>query len=298
MPAPQTGLFFEALPHHHYLEFCLASGTDAAAVRMALARVEALQPKRDRTLILGFSKSLWEMLGGSSPNGFTDFPGYSGHGYEAPATQADLWVWVQGAAADGNLHTARAVAATLADVMTLTLEQQALAGEGNRDLIGFVDGTGNPKTWAAKEDAALIPDGSGGSILLTQTWEHNLPKFEDLSQPEQEAVIGRTKHDDIELEGDDMPANSHVSRTDVSVGGTAQKIYRRSAVVGTAARHGLYFVAFACEQSRHDIQLKRMYAMTDDDIHDRLLEFSSAVTGSYFYVPGRDQLADVLSAAA
>ena len=51
-----------------------------------------------------------------------------------------------------------------------------------------------------------------------------------------------------------MPATSHVSRTDVKLDGVAQKIYRRSAPYSADGEHGLYFLAFSCEQSRFDIQ--------------------------------------------
>jgi putative iron-dependent peroxidase len=70
-----------------------------------------------------------------------------------------------------------------------------------------------------------------------------------------------------------MPANSHVSRTDVKVGNVAQKVWRRSVPWGGVTTNGLYFVGFACELSRLEIQLERMYGLTDDRISDRLTEF-------------------------
>jgi putative iron-dependent peroxidase len=72
------------------------------------------------------------------------------------------------------------------------------------------------------------------------------------------------------------------------------KIYRRSAPFGSAGGGGLYFLAFACAQERIDIQLQRMYGLTDDGLHDRLIEYSRAVTGSYWYVPSADNLGAVV----
>lgn len=285
MTEPQTGLFFEGAPHHHYLELTLRGGASAEDIRASLAALLALEPKRDFTVITGFGPAVYERLQTPCPPGLIPFPGYSSAAESAPATQADIWVWAQGTAADECLKIARSVMLALSDVAETKLEQQNLPATDNRDLIGFVDGTGNPKTWPAKEAAAL--DTEGGSYLLTQTWHHRLAKFEAIPEAEQEAVVGRTKYDDIELEGDAMPPNSHVSRTDVDVDGVAQKVYRRSAVIGTAATHGLYFISFACDLSRHDIQLRRMYGMTEDGLTDRMIEFSEAVTGSYFYVPSR-----------
>ena len=88
-----------------------------------------------------------------------------------------------------------------------------------------------------------------------------------------------------------MPATSHVSRTDVKVDGTAMKILRRSSPYGGAGEHGLYFVAFTCERRRVQIQLDRMYGTAGDDLQDRLMNFSRAVTGSYWFAPSAEQLA-------
>lgn len=95
----------------------------------------------------------------------------------------------------------------------------------SRDLIGFIDGTANPKGEKARS-AALIPEdqpGAGGSFVLSQQWVHNLAAFNKLSQTEQEQVVGRTKPDSVELEGAAMPPTSHVSRTDFKENGKASR---------------------------------------------------------------------------
>ena len=102
---------------------------------------------------------------------------------------------------------------------------------------------------------------------------------------DQERVIGRTKPDSIELEGDAMPSDSHVSRTDLKRDG---KIYRRSCPVGTVRDAGLYFLAFSADPQRFQWLLDSMFGRTGDGLHDRLLHFSRPVTGSFFYAPPRD----------
>ncbi|MDH5749785.1 MAG: Dyp-type peroxidase, partial [Rhodospirillales bacterium] len=167
----------------------------------------------------------------------------------------------------------------------------------SRDLTGFIDGTANPKGGDI-QIAALIPEGSneaGGALMLSQRWVHDLEAFGKVPVAEQERIIGRTKPDSIELEGDAMPPDSHVSRTDVKVGEIAQKIYRRSFPIGTAAEHGLYFLAFACDIGRFQVQLERMFGVAGDGVHDRLIEFSKPVTGSYWFAPSMETLADVIS---
>jgi putative iron-dependent peroxidase len=292
---PQAGLFREGVAHRHYLELTVDGAADIEAIRAAVAAARASAPPRDFDVFFAFGPALWSRLGGDAIEGLRDFPGYAtpagrAPSYAAPATQRDLWVLVQGPSAEGNLQVARGVLAALRAVAAVALEVTSLPTEGNRDLIGFVDGTGNPKSWPAKEAAALIPGGAGGTFVMTQKWIHQLERFEALELRVQEQVVGRTKHEDIELEGDAMPPDSHVSRTDLKDGGEAMKIYRRSAAYGTATEHGLYFVAFGCGIHRFDIQLRSMYGLTDDGLQDRILEFSTAVTGSFWYAPGRARL--------
>jgi putative iron-dependent peroxidase len=119
---------------------------------------------------------------------------------------------------------------------------------------------------------------------------HDLEAFNAVPIEEQEQIIGRTKPDSVELTGDAMPPDSHVSRTDAKIGGVAQEIYRRSVPYGRAEEHGLYFLAFSCERTRFDILLSRMFGTADDGIHDRLTEFSQPVTGSYWFAPDQAAL--------
>jgi len=291
---PQPGIFSEGVAFHSYLEFRTTS-SDPAALKTALAVALAVQPRRDHSLFFAFGKSLLTTLGYAVPDDMMDFPGYASAEHSAPATQADIWLWVQGRTAAGNLVLLSKIRSALASVAEVTLEYSKIPTEQNRDLMGFVDGTGNPKTLAAREAAAL--DSQGGSYIVAQTWYHDLARFDGEPTHRQEAIIGRTKYEDIELEGDDMPANSHVSRTDVDVDGVAMKSLRRSAVIGDSARQGLYFIGLACAMQRHDVQFRRMYGLTEDGITDAILGYSTPVTGSYFYAPSREQLDSILASA-
>jgi putative iron-dependent peroxidase len=180
----------------------------------------------------------------------------------------------------------------MTQVATTELDVSGFNYHKNRDLIGFVDGSANPKI-DQQQQVALIPPGqpfAGGSYILSQKWCHNLLSFSQLSLLKQEQAVGRTKTDSIELKGDAMPLNSHVSRTDVKVDGTPMKMYRRSAPFGNTQEHGLYFLSFACEMQRFTSQLSRMYGLTEDGLHDKLIEYSTATTGSYWFAPSINDL--------
>ena len=292
MSKSQGGIFEQGGPHHHYLEFRIIGGSDIDAIRSALHKSRAVPLDKNQTVVMAFGAELYARLSPANiPDGLRNFEEINGiDSHTAPSTQADFWVWVQGPAPDCNFDAARHISRALAGVATVTLEIQGFAYHGNRDLIDFVDGTANPKTPEDQLNAALAPVTNGGSFLLTQKWVHDLDGFNALDVPEQEAVVGRTKVDDIELEGDAMPPDSHVSRTDASENGVALKLWRRSAPYGGVLENGLYFVAFACDIHRFEVQLQRMYGTSGDGLHDKLIHFSKAVSGSYWYVPGVEEL--------
>jgi putative iron-dependent peroxidase len=294
---PQAGIFADDRRYHYYLEYRLAGGAARGAIVGALNQALDAFPTEQATrpeVVVAFGNLLWSSLApGEDSPGLRDFETIRGvHGYEAPSTQADLWCWLNGPGLDTNFASAMAFHAALGPVLELTLDLPAFTYFASRDLIDFEDGTANPKG-DDRHAVALVPDGlpgAGGSFVLTQRWATDLDAFNALPVAEQEAIIGRTKADSIELEGDAMPDDSHVSRTDVSVDGVALKIFRRSAPYGDLEEHGLYFVAFACEQRRHQIQLERMFGASGDGFHDRLIEFSAPKTGSYFFAPGVEAL--------
>jgi putative iron-dependent peroxidase len=292
MTVYQGGIFKQVGPHHHYLEFSVSSTADIEKLRAALSVARAVKLTDDQTVVFAFGPTLLSRLAPNTmPEGLRDFDEINGvDGFCAPSTQRDLWVWIQGPTPDGNLDVALEITTALSGCATIELDVQGFAYHGNRDLIGFVDGTANPKTTEDQEAAALVPGSNGGSFLLTQKWVHDLSAFNAMTVPEQEAVVGRTKVDDIELEGDDMPADSHVSRTDASENGVSLKLWRRSAPYGGTQENGLYFVAFACDIKRFDIQLQRMYGVSGDGLHDKLIHYSKAVSGAYWYAPGAAEL--------
>ena len=296
MRTPQTGIFREATAHHHYLEY--AVGGEPQTLKSALcAGLEGAWMSKG-SVVVAFGRRAWSMLAPEEvPAKLADFQEMRGYaGTRVPSTQSDVFFWIQSDRIDFATDSALVIDSALASVGRRLLEERGFMYHKSRDLTGFEDGTANPKG-TRRLDAALIPEGeigAGGSYALGQTWVHDLAKFAALPVAEQERVIGRTKADSIELGGDAMPRDSHVSRTDVELHGVAQKIWRRSAPFGGAGRHGLFFLAFACDPGRFDIQLRRMYGLADDGLHDRLTEFSVPVSASYWFVPSEQALARAL----
>ncbi len=296
MTMAQPGLFTGSCRSAHYLEMLWPHAVPLTVLKNALK--QALTPVNGAHIAVAFSADAWARLQPAfTPAQLQPFPRLEGqNGYVMPSTQTDILFWIHGDDQGDVMDVVLQVHAAVRDVLIAQLDLNGFKNREERDLTGFVDGTANPKD-DKRGDAAQIPlgqPGAGGSYVLTQKWRHHLHAFNQLSEHEQEQVIGRTKHDNIELEGDAMPPTSHVSRTDVKVDGVGQKIWRRSTPYGNAEDHGLYFIAFACDLNRIRIQLDRMLGNTGDGFSDHLMRYSTAESGAYWFMPAQDDLAAVL----
>lgn len=303
MGSPQQAIFLEDSHHHLWLEYDLLPGAEMGdvreAVRLALevpcdSRVD---PDRRPRCVIAFGPVLWSRLSTEkAPQDLHLFEGIDGPGgHHAPSTPHNIWIWLHGHHHDENVAAALGAHRALRGVARLAAEQHGFRYRDSLDLTGFVDGTANAKG-AERKSVALVPSrqrGGGGSHVLAQRWLHDLRRWEGLSDSAQSKIIGRTKDSNEELKGRAMPKHAHVARTDIKVNGTAQAIYRRSVPFGGVREHGLYFVAFANSSKRFDALLESMFGI-NDGVHDRLLDFSRATSGAYYFAPSQEDLAAAL----
>ena len=288
MATPQGGVFTEGTSFYHYLEYDVSDGFDAAAIGKVLVG------KGSANAVVTFGNGLWQKFSSAAPEALGDFTAIDGtQSLNSPATEHDLLLWFHAATHDDVLDAALNVQRVLDDIADLKLDVPGFVYCDSRDLTEFVDGSANPKE-NARFDAALVPDGvtgAGGAFVVTEKWVHDLRKTEALPVGDQERVIGLTKPDSIELEGEAMPPDSYVSRTDVKLDGTTLKIYRLSALFGGAGEKGLYFIAFSCDPMGFDVMLQPMFGTSNNDLHDQLIHYSTPVTGSYWSAPSEEDLA-------
>ena len=233
---------------------------------------------------------------GAIPPGLAGFnePMVGADGYTLAATQHDVVVWLTGAAYDIVFDVCRGVVSALAGRATLADEMVGWSYHRDLDLTGFEDGTKNP-TLIEATSAAIITagePGEGGSVLLLQQWEHDAVGWEALPIVEQEAAIGRTKVGSDEL--NPLPEASHVARTDQDRFGT---IFRRNIGYGTLSSHGTIFVGFSRDRGRLDAMLESMCARRGGT-RDRLTDFTTALSGAYYFVPSSEALAIFASTPA
>lgn len=101
----------------------------------------------------------------------------------------------------------------------------------------------------------------------------------------------RYRHVGISAKLESKPADSHIARAEVAdESGEELMVYRRSVPWATAGEQGLMFVSFGADTLRHDMQMRQMYGMVDDAIVDRLLDFTTPDTGSFWRCPSVEDL--------
>ncbi|MRH86952.1 Dyp-type peroxidase [Nocardia sp. SYP-A9097] len=230
----------------------------------------------------------WDRLfAGAKPAELHEFPGYRGERHQAPATPGDLLFHIKAENQDACFELAMVIGDRLAGAGTIVDQTVGFRYFEQRDLLGFVDGTENPEGPLAVS-SALVGDAdaefAGGSYVIVQKYLHNLGDWKALSTQEQERVIGRTKLDDYELSDTDKPANSHVAVNDQDDVGT---IMRANMPFGSVqdGEFGTYYIAYSATPSVTETMLQRMFLGTAEAAYDRILDFSTAVTGTLFFAP-------------
>ncbi|MFE3292361.1 Dyp-type peroxidase [Rhodococcus sp. NPDC059234] len=247
--------------------------------------------------VVGIGSDFWDRFGAEGrPAGLHRFVPLTGEVHSAPGTPGDVLFHIKAARADLCFELGRQIVTALGAAATVVDEVTGFRYFDARDLLGFVDGTENP-TGPDAGSAALIgaedPAFAGGSYVIVQKYLHDMAGWAALSAAEQERVIGRTKLENVELDDDVRPSNSHVSlNTLVDDDGTEREILRDNMPFGSlaAGEFGTYFIGYAKDPAVTEEMLRHMFLGDPPGNYDRILDFSSAVTGTLFFVPSRDVL--------
>jgi putative iron-dependent peroxidase len=243
--------------------------------------------------VVGIGAALWDRLSpGRRPADLRPFAAIEGPAHVAPSTPGDLLFHLRAERADMTFELERQLLDLMGDAAAVVDETVGFRYFDARDLLGFVDGTANP-TGAELPDAALIgadadPEFAGGSYVVVQKYVHDMAGWAALSTEEQEAIIGRTKIDNVEIDDDDAPRKSHktLSTIEDETGGELA-ILRDNMPFGRpgAGEFGTYFIGYAGRLWVIEQMLERMFVGVPPGAYDRLLDFSTALTGSTFFVP-------------
>jgi putative iron-dependent peroxidase len=250
--------------------------------------------------IAGIGSALWDRLDPKSrPRELKPFATIKGAEHDAPSTPGDLLFHIRAERADICFEFERILLNSLGTAVTLVDEVVGFRYFDARDLLGFVDGTANPSgpdlfasALVGDEDAEF----AGGSYVVVQKYLHDMAAWGSVATSEQEAIMGRTKIDNIEIDDDDAPRKSHKSlATIVDAEGTEHDILRDNMPFGRAGHgeYGTYFIGYSRYLWVTEKMLQRMYLGDPQGAYDRLLDFSTPHTGTTFFAPSRKTLESI-----
>jgi putative iron-dependent peroxidase len=249
--------------------------------------------------IMGVGSEAWDRLfGPPRPAMLHPFREIRAGGRDAPATPGDLLFHIRAKRMDLCFEVATQIMARIGEAVSPADEVHGFRYFDDRDLIGFVDGTENPRGLEAM-DAVFVGDEdpafAGGSYVLVQKYLHDLAGWDALSTEAQERIIGRKKLSDIELDASVKPSSSHSSLTTIVEDGQEKKILRDNMPFGrpTQGEFGTYFIGYSRSPRTIELMLENMFVGRPPGNYDRLLDFSRAVTGNLFFVPSATFLDDV-----
>jgi putative iron-dependent peroxidase len=273
---------------------------DALADISGLVRAIGFRdPSKQLSVVTSIGSDAFDRLfTGPRPIELHPFVALDGPRHRAPSTPGDLLFHIRGNFLDVCFELAGKLVDAMAGAITVIDEVHGFRFFDNRDLMGFVDGTENPDgplAVSATQIGDEDPQYAGGCYVHVQRYLHHMTEWNALTTEAQERVIGRTKLDDIELDDEVKPANSHLALNVITdEDGNELKILRHNMPFGEVgkAEFGTYYIGYSRTPSVTERMLRNMFFGDPPGNTDRILDFSTAVTGTLFFVPTADFLDD------
>ncbi|KAI2629964.1 hypothetical protein GGR54DRAFT_587138 [Hypoxylon sp. NC1633] len=284
-----------------FLVVTVTDTPDAArVVRSVLAGIDSLAKNvaiRDLgaafACTVGIGSGVWDRVTRMPrPAELHPFRAVHGQKHTAISTPGDLLFHIRSERRDLCFEFERQLLDALGDAVTVVDETTGFRYFDVRDLLGFVDGTANPvgpavpaSILVAEEDASA----TGGSYVVVQKYVHDMKGWSGLTTEQQEAIIGRKKLDNVEL--DDAAAGQQQSHKSLATiedeNGDEHDILRDNMPFGSpgSREFGTYFIGYSRRLWVIEQMLQRMFVGEPPGLHDKLLDFSTPLTGSTFFAP-------------
>jgi putative iron-dependent peroxidase len=249
---------------------------------------------------VGIGSDVWDRITGRPrPAELHPFPAVKGAVHTAVSTPGDLLFHIRSERRDICFEFEKQLLDLLGDSVTVVDETIGFRYFDVRDLLGFVDGTANPvgpavpdSILVAEEDASVV----GGSYIVVQKYVHDMKAWRNLSAEKQEAIIGRTKLDNVELDDATSGQRSHKTLATIEdENGVEHDILRDNMPFGSpgSGEFGTYFIGYSRRLWVIERMLQRMFIGEPPGMHDRLLNFSKPLTGTTFFAPSASLLASL-----
>nr|WP_250456232.1 Dyp-type peroxidase [Caballeronia sp. ATUFL_M2_KS44] len=248
------------------------------------------------TCNVGLSHRIWDrMTNKPAPKELRPFREIRGDRHTAVATPGDLLYHIRAESMDLIVEFEKLLLEAFGSSVTAVDDVAGFRYFDGRDLLEFVDGTGNPDGLTLPESTLVgdeDPANAGGSYIVVQKYLHDLEAWRSQTVETQQQIVGRTKFDNIELPDSNTEQKSHKTLCTIVDEEGEHDILRDNmpfAVPGMG-QYGTYFIGY----SRHlwviEKMLERMFIGDPAPYHDRILDFSKAITGVTFFAPSREFL--------
>jgi putative iron-dependent peroxidase len=241
--------------------------------------------------VAAFGSDAWDLLfGPPRPAELHPFREIRAGNRHAVSTPGDLFFHIRAKQMDLCFELATRIMDRIGDAVSPIDEVHGFKYFDDRDLLGFVDGTENPRGPAVTDAVLTGPEDApfaGGSYVIIQKYLHDLTAWNALPTEMQERIVGRTKLSDIELDDAIKPTSAHNALTTIVEGGKEIKILRDNMPFGSVGQgeFGTYFIGYSRSPRTIELMLENMFVGRPPGNYDRLLDFSRAVTGNLFFAP-------------
>ena len=255
-------------------------------------------PDMQFSCTMGFGADAWTRLfpDKGNPKELSTFSEIKGEKYTAVSTPGDLLFHIRAKQMGLCFEFASILDEKLKGAVVSVDETHGFRYMDGKAIIGFVDGTENPAVDENPYHFAVIgeedADFAGGSYVFVQKYIHDMVAWNALSVEQQEKVIGRHKFNDVELSDEEKPENAHNAVTNI---GDDLKIVRANMPFANTSKgeYGTYFIGYASTFSTTRRMLENMFIGSPAGNTDRLLDFSTAITGTLFFAPSYDLLGEL-----
>ncbi|KAM7202224.1 Dyp-type peroxidase [Rhypophila sp. PSN 637] len=260
---------------------------------------------------VGIGSNAWSALLPQTPKPaeLHPFREIKGRVHTAVSTPGDLLFHIRSERRDLNFEFEKQLLDLLGDEVEVVDDTEGFRYFDVRDLLGFVDGTANPvgeevneAVLITREESATGQDAKaeaevGGSYIVVQKYVHDMKRWSSLPTEMQEAIIGRRKWENVELDdAEEGKQAAHKTLTTVEdADGNEYGILRDNMPFGSPGRgeFGTYFIGYSARLWVIERMLERMFIGNPPGLHDRLLDYSTPLTGCVFFAPSVSFLASL-----
>ncbi|WP_306523960.1 Dyp-type peroxidase [Rheinheimera sp.] len=297
MAREQFGICAEANLHGFVFLINVLDGHHAL-LRVQLARLHALiQRLSDQfsesnlSAVIAVGAGYWDSLYPSArPQELQSFPPLVVDDLDMPASPFDLLLQIRSDRYD-VLHLAAQQCFQLLQPHVEVQEQiHAFRYMDGRDLTGFIDQPGAPKGKRKRELALVSEDNdplfAGGSYLHFQRYRLDLNRWQQLTQNQQELIMGYKKMDGSFIASAQLSGQSHaVTAALTSEESRVLPLLFQNMPYGQLKVQGMLTLGFSADGRAYLQWLKNRMGQSGQQNYDLLLDYVQADCGAAFFAP-------------